>query len=264
MDLEDRPAGPAPQDRSGAAPQPQISVPHTGLFGRLRNYFVAGILVTAPFGITAWLAWNVVQAIDQQVKPLIPTVYNPETYLPFSLPGIGVLVTIVFLILVGALTAGFVGRMVVGLGERLLARMPVVRNVYGALKQIFQTVMSQKSTAFRQVVLFEYPRRGSWAIGFITGKTEGEVQNVTEDEVVNVFLPTTPNPTSGYLLFVPRRELVTLDMTVEEGIKMVVSGGIVTPPDRRPPEVQAIPKVAAADGETRTIPMEREKPKQVV
>ncbi len=250
-------------ENSTPGPESETAVRGVGLLGRLRNYFVAGMLVTAPAGITVWLAWNVVGAIDQQVVPLIPARYNPETYLPFSIPGIGVLITIVFLILVGMLTAGFVGRVLVGLGERLVHRMPVVRNVYGALKQIFETVMSQSSGAFRQVVLFEYPRRGSWAIGFITGRTEGEVQNVTEEEVVNVFLPTTPNPTSGYLLFIPRSELVLLDMTVEEGIKMVVSGGIVTPPDRRPPEIRNIKKIAAADGDKQTIPIEPSPPKRI-
>ncbi len=250
-----------PVVESEAAPQPTAR--GAGLPGRLRNSFVAGILVTAPAGITVWLAWNVVGVIDEQVVPLIPARYNPETYLPFSIPGIGVLITIVFLILVGMLTAGFVGRMLVSLGERLVHRMPVVRNVYGALKQIFETVMSQTSGAFRQVVLFEYPRRGSWAIGFITGRTEGEIQNITEEEVVNVFLPTTPNPTSGYLLFIPRSELVVLDMTVEEGIKMVVSGGIVTPPDRRPVEIRTITKVAVADGDKQTIPIDPNKPKRI-
>jgi len=250
-------------ENSTPGPDSETVVHGAGLLGRLRNYFVAGILVTAPAGITVWLAWNVVGVIDQQVVPLIPARYNPETYLPFSIPGIGVLITIVFLILVGMLTAGFVGRVLVSLGERLVRRMPVVRNVYGALKQIFETVMSQSSGAFRQVVLFEYPRRGSWAIGFITGRTEGEVQNVTEEEVVNVFLPTTPNPTSGYLLFIPRSELVLLDMTVEEGIKMVVSGGIVTPPDRRPPEIRKIKKIAAVDGDKQTIPIEPSPPKRI-
>jgi uncharacterized membrane protein len=123
--------------------------------------------------------------------------------------------------------------------------MPLVRSVYGAVKQILETVLAQTSTAFREVVLLEYPRRGIWAIGFITGYTEGEVQNLTEDECVNIFLPTTPNPTSGFLLFVPRKELIKLDMSIEEGIKMVVSGGIVTPPDRRPAQEQAIPQVSS-------------------
>ncbi len=235
----------------------------SGLIRRLRNYFVAGLLVTGPAGITVWLVWNLIEAIDQRVVPLIPAAYNPETYLPFSIPGIGVLVAVAFLILVGAIAAGVLGRVVVGFGESLLRRMPVVRSVYGALKQIFETVMRESSSAFREVVLFEYPRRGSWAIGFITGRTEGEIQNITEDDVLNVFLPTTPNPTSGYLLFIPRKELVMLEMTVEEGIKMVVSGGIVTPPDRRPPEIQKIRKVAAADGDDRTIPIDKKQPKRL-
>ena len=131
--------------------------------------------------------------------------------------------------------------------------MPIVRSIYGATKQIVETVLANQSDAFRQVVLFEYPRRGAWAMGFVTGKTTGEVQNITADEVVNVFLPTTPNPTSGYLLFLPRSELVELSMTVEEGIKMIISGGIVTPKDKRSPEEIARVKVYKAKGDKHTI-----------
>jgi uncharacterized membrane protein len=226
------------------------------MMARLRTYFLAGVLVTAPAAITAWLAWLVVNAVDARVVPLIPPKYNPDTYLPFSIPGLGLLTMVVVLTLVGWLTANFLGRQAISFSERLLTRMPVIRSVYGSIKQIFETVVSQQSGAFRQVVLFEYPRRGCWAMGFITGTTEGEVQNVTEDEVLNVFLPTTPNPTSGYLLFVPRREMVMLDMTIEEGIKMIVSGGIVTPPDRRPDDIQRIKKVGAADQDHPTLPHE--------
>ncbi|MEX0696155.1 MAG: DUF502 domain-containing protein [Dongiaceae bacterium] len=208
---------------------------HLGFTGRLRAYFFAGILITAPISITFYLAWLFISFVDDRVKPLVPAQYNPETYLPFSIPGIGLIVVLVGLTLIGAMTAGFVGRMWLRLSERILARMPVVRSVYSAVKQIFETVLAHKSTAFRQVVLVEFPRRGMWALGFHTGVTEGEVQELTEDEVINVFLPTTPNPTSGFLFFVPRRDVVILSMSVEEGIKMVVSGGIVTPPDRRPP-----------------------------
>ena len=225
-----------------------------GFTRRLRTNLLAGILITAPIGITFYLSWLVIGWIDSKVTPIIPEKYNPETYLPFSIPGLGLVVAIAFLIFIGAATKGVLGRWWLHTLERLLARMPVIRSVYGAVKQIFETIMQQQSNAFRQVVLFEYPRRGSWALGFITGQTQGEVQNLTSDEVVNVFLPTTPNPTSGYLLFIPKAELVILDMTVEEGIKMVVSGGIVTPPDRRPESDQAIPKVASADGDTKTIP----------
>ena len=224
----------------------------------IRAYFFAGVLVTAPIAITFYLAWLIIDWIDGKITPWIPAAYNPETYLPFGIPGLGLIVAFVLLTLIGAMAAGAIGRIWIRTSERMLARMPVIRSVYSATKQIFETVLRQQSNAFRQVVLFEYPRRGSWAIGFITGKTLGEVQNVTSDEVVNVFLPTTPNPTSGYLLFIPRKELVVLSMTVEEGIKMVVSGGIVTPEDHRGPEEKKIKKIAPAALDKRTIPYDRD------
>ena len=227
------------------------------LMARLRAYFFAGVLITAPLSITIYLAALFIGFVDRQVTPLIPVHYNPESYLPFSIPGLGLVLVIVTMILIGALTAGFLGRYFVQLSERLLARMPVVRNLYSTTKQILETVLAQKSTAFRQAVLVEYPRRGIWAIAFITGRTEGEVQNLTEETVINIFLPTTPNPTSGFLLFVPKKELVPLTMSVEEAIKMVISGGIVTPPDRRPVEEQKIPQVSAATYEELDIVREK-------
>jgi uncharacterized membrane protein len=230
-----------------------IKPPRMSLRRHLRGYFLAGILITAPIGITFYFAWLIIGWVDSKVTPLLPPLYNPENYLPFGVPGLGLLVIALVLTLIGWLTAGIMGRLWVRITENLLSRMPVIRSVYGAIKQIFETVLSNQSDAFREVVLFEYPRRGAWAMGFITGKTEGEIQDSTEDEVVNVFLPTTPNPTSGYLLFLPKRELVVLSMTVEEGIKMVVSGGIVTPPDRRPEDQKGIVKVAPADGDSETI-----------
>ncbi len=223
--------------------------PGMSLFARLRAYFFAGVLVTAPIGITLYLAWLIIDLIDSQITPLIPERYNPETYLPFSIPGLGLIVAMIVLTFIGAFAAGLIGRWMVSLSERMMARMPVVRNVHSALKQILETVLAKQSNAFRQVVLIEYPRRGIWAIGFITGDTIGEVQNMTEDETVNVFLPTTPNPTSGFLLFLPRHECHVLGMTVEEGIKMVVSGGIVTPPDRRSPEQRELPLIPAVQPE---------------
>jgi uncharacterized membrane protein len=199
------------------------------LIGRLRAYFLTGIIVTAPITITIFLVWQFLTFLDTHVAGLLPERYNPETYLPFSLPGLGLLLMLAFLTLVGMLTAGLAGRTLVRMGERLLSRMPIVRSVYGTLKQIFETVLAQKSRSFREVVLVEYPRRGLGAIGFVTGPTRGEIQARSQEEMVNVFLPTTPNPTSGFLLFVPKRELIHLDMTIEEGMKMVISGGIVGP-----------------------------------
>jgi uncharacterized membrane protein len=221
-----------------ARPQPERSDPaarvgepfeHPSLIGRLRAYFLTGVIVTAPITITIFLVWQFLTFLDTHVAGLLPQRYNPETYLPFSLPGLGLLLMLAFLTLVGMLTAGLAGRTLVRLGERLLSRMPIVRSVYGTLKQIFETVLAQKSRSFREVVLVEYPRRGVGAIGFVTGPTRGEIQARSQEEMVNVFLPTTPNPTSGFLLFVPRRDLIHLDMTIEEGMKMVISGGIVGP-----------------------------------
>ena len=232
----------------GSAPHLILPV-KVGMFVRLRTYFLTGIIITAPLGITIFIAWEFIGLIDGWVTPIIPAAYNPETYLPFELPGLGLLISFVALTLIGALTASFAGRILVRFGERLVARMPVIRAVYGALKQIFETVLAQSSKSFREVVLVEYPRRGIWAIAFVTGHTEGEVQHLVEDDLINVFLPTTPNPTSGFLLFVPRKNLTTLNMSVEEGIKLVISGGIVTPPDPRPQALQDIPQIASREDE---------------
>ncbi len=202
-----------------------------GLLARMRNYLLAGTLVTAPIAITIWLAWQLITFIDGQVQRLVPATWNPESYLPFGIPGLGVVLLIILLILVGMVTAGLVGRWVLRVTNWLMGKVPVARSIYGAVRQLLETVFSQKSNAFRECVLFQYPRKGSWAIGFITGRTEGQMQSLTEDEVVNVFLPTTPNPTSGFLLFVPIDETIPLHMSVEEGLKLVVSGGLVVPPD---------------------------------
>ncbi|HKP24031.1 MAG TPA: DUF502 domain-containing protein [Dongiaceae bacterium] len=211
------------------------------LGARLRTYFFAGILITAPVSLTIYLAWLFIRFVDEQVFSVIPQEYNPETYLPFSIPGIGLLLALVFLTLIGALTAGIIGRALNHLFEGILNRLPVIRSLYGAIKQIMETVLANKSAAFRECVLIEYPRKGVWTLGFITGTTKGEVQEKTAgktaEEVINVFVPTTPNPTSGFLLFVPEQDIVRLKMPIEDGLKLVVSGGIVTPPV----EVTALP-----------------------
>ena len=209
---------------------------HLGLLARLRAYFLAGVLVTAPVAVTFYIVWLIVSFVDNRVSQLIPARYNPENYLPFGIPGLGLVIAIIVLTLIGAVTAGYLGRVVVRLSDAILARMPVVRSIYGATKQIFETVLAHKSTAFRQVCLVEYPRRGIWSLGFVTGTAVGEIQERTSDQVVNVFLPTTPNPTSGFLLLVPTRDLILLKMSVEDGIKMVISGGIITPPESRAQE----------------------------
>lgn len=216
-----QPSGPSRPRREGI-----------GLMGRLRAYFLAGVLVTAPIAITIYIAWWFVSFIDGHIRPLIPAAYNPENYLPFSIPGIGVLTVLIVVTLIGTFTAGYVGRLVFRLGEGLVERMPVVRTVYGAVKQIFETVLAKKSNAFREVVMLQYPRDGVWSLGFITGNAHPEVQRVGGAEMVNVFIPCAP-PTAGYLVMVPRHEVTVLNITVEDGLKLVMSGGIVVPNDRR-------------------------------
>lgn len=200
-----------------------------GPLKRLRGYLLAGVIVTAPIAITFYVVLGIIEFFDATVTALIPARYNPNQYLPFEMPGIGLIIVLVGLTLVGMLTANVLGRAIMRLGEAIVDRMPVVRSLYGTLKQIFETVFAQTSSSFREVVLVEYPRRGMWAIGFVTGTTRGEVQERRPEELTNVFLPTTPNPTSGFLLFVPREDLIHLDMTIEQGIKMVISSGIVAP-----------------------------------
>jgi len=220
------------------------------MFGRLRAYFLAGILVTAPLVITFALARWVIEFVDERIVPLIPAKYNPDIYLrdvlgvEIGLPGFGLMVLVVGITLIGALTAGFVGRTLVRWGERILDQVPIVRSLYSGSKQILETVLQQQSKAFRQAVLVEYPRKGLWAIAFVTAPTTGEIKRQLEEkELVNVFLPTTPNPTSGFLLFVPAKDAILLNMTVEEAVKMVISAGIVTPPDRAAAERLAGAKV---------------------
>lgn len=222
---------------------PEIKKPHktvldeqfdgekVGIFSHIRAYFLAGVLVTAPIGITLFLTWSFLSFIDTRVRSVIPARYY-EQYSDLALPGVGVLAALLFFILMGWFAKNFLGRLTINMSEYVMHRMPIIRSVYSAVKQIFETVMTTQSQAFREVVMFEFPRKGIWAMGFVTGTTKGEVQRLTENEVVNVFFPTTPNPTSGFLLFIPRGDLVFMDMKVEEALKMIVSGGIVTPPDR--------------------------------
>lgn len=208
--------------------QPQEREPfHLSVFAKIRGYFLAGILVTAPISITLYLTWVFLKFIDSKVSAIIPAHYYPET----AVPGLGLIIAVAFFITIGWFARNFMGRVVINISEYIVDRMPVIRTLYGATKQVFETVMGAQSQAFREAVMFQYPRPGIWAMGFVTGSTKGEVQRLTDDEVVNVFLPTTPNPTSGFLLFIPRKDLIFLEMNVEDAIKMIVSGGIITPPD---------------------------------
>jgi uncharacterized membrane protein len=220
-----------------------------GLLLRLRGWFFTGLLVTAPVLLTVYITWAAIKLIDGQVNKLIPEF---ATWSLGDVPGAGLVVGVAMITLIGAIAAGFLGRWIIRLGEAILNRMPVVRSIYGATKQILETVISTQSDAFREVVLVEYPRRGLWVIGFVTGATKGEVARLLPGSNVNVFIPTTPNPTSGFLLFCPIKDIKYLEMSVEEAVKLVVSGGIVSPPDRAMNAGKAVKKPVAKKSTKKT------------
>ena len=200
-----------------------------GLFGFLRRNFIAGLFVIAPAVVTFVILKALVTTLDAAILGMLPPKLQPETYLTRTLPGFGLLGGFVILVLIGMMARNFIGRGFVAWMEHLLYTIPGVRTVYKIVKQIVETLQSSQQDAFRDVVLVEYPRKGIWCLAFVTGKTKGEVQKKTDKEMINIFLPTTPNPTSGFLLFVPKKDLTYMDMTVEEGMKMIISGGIVVP-----------------------------------
>ncbi|MCQ0986247.1 DUF502 domain-containing protein [Jiella marina] len=201
---------------------------------RLRNYFLTGFVLCAPLAITVWLTWSFMQWVDGWVKPYIPAQYLPDSYLPFAIPGFGLLVALFLITMVGFLAANIIGRTVVGWGEHALSRTPLVRTVYMALKQIFETVLADRSTSFKTAALMEYPRKGVWCVVLVATTARGEVATLLADqgeEMTAVFLPPTPNPTSGFLLYVPRKDLRILSMSIENALKLVVSSGLVSPDD---------------------------------
>lgn len=225
-------SAPASTEPEIGAPTDDVKREHR-MLGHLRRHFLTGMLVTAPIGITAYFAWHVTQWVDGVVWSLLPAQMNPEQYLKIAVPGFGLLVVLVGLTILGSLAAGLLGRAALGMTEHMFRRMPVICGLYTALKQIIGTVFGAQSEAFREVVLCVFPRPGAYALGFLTGSYLADKGAPDSKDLVNVFVPTTPNPTSGFTLIVPRSELTNLAMTVEEGIKMVISAGIVVPPDRR-------------------------------
>ena len=199
---------------------------------RLRNYFLTGLVVVGPVTITLYIAWYVINQFDRWVKPYIPSIYNPDSYLPFALPGAGLLFAIIGLTMIGALAANLLGRTLISAGELMLDRMPIVRNVYKALKQIFESVVSATGPEqpFQKVAVMEFPSPGIFAIVFITGAASKEIQNAVKgDDLVAVFMPTHLMPPSGFTVFVPRSRVTQIDMSVEDAAKIILSAGMVTP-----------------------------------
>lgn len=203
--------------------------PRRGLLGLLRSNFLAGLVVVAPIGITVWLIWTLTGWMDSWVLPMIPARWRPEQYIGINLRGIGAVFFLLFTVLIGWLAKGWLGRSLLRTGERLVARMPIVRSIYGALKQIAETILSQDEARFDRACLIEYPRKGLWGVGFVSGPAKGELVRHTSRDLIAVFVPTTPNPTSGFLIYAPASEVIFLDMSVEDAAKLVISAGLVYP-----------------------------------
>ena len=199
------------------------------LGAKIRAYFFTGILVTAPVAITLYMAYKFIIWIDRLVNQILPPQYKFDAILPFTIPGLGLVILVLALILVGMFAAGFLGKFFLRLGEWIVYKVPLISSIYSVLKQIFETFFSTKTQAFSKVVMLEYPRKGIWILGFVSSELKGEVKDKFDQEMLNIFIPTTPNPTSGFLIFVPKKDTIELDMKVEDGIKFVISGGLVEP-----------------------------------
>ncbi|MGH6865347.1 MAG: DUF502 domain-containing protein [Methyloceanibacter sp.] len=219
-----------PDDRLGLLGAEEPTSSHFG--ARLRGYFLTGLIVVGPVAITIYVVWWFINLVDGWVKPLIPAAYLPETYLSINVPGVGLIVGILALILIGAFTANLFGRTIVSYGEMMLDRMPVVRGVYRLLKQIFTTVFSKSGSSFKRVGLIEFPRRGLYAMVFVSGDPPAEVTEKigNGDKLMTVFMPNAPNPTTGFVVFMPAKDVTLLDMAIEDGAKLIVSAGLVGPP----------------------------------
>ena len=200
------------------------------LFQRLRSNFLTGLVLITPIILTIYLLWGVINFIDDKVVPWLPNKYNPSTYLGKDIPGLGVITFLIFTTIVGMVTKGFFGRQLIKYWQSLVDRTPVFRSIYNALKQIAETVFTKSDQTFKSACLVEYPRRGIWVVAFVSTITRGEIkEKINKDEILTVFVPTTPNPTSGFLLFIPKKDVIILKMSVENAAKLVISAGLVVP-----------------------------------
>ena len=218
---------------------PQQATPKRQMFSGLRNSFLTGIVVIAPVGLTVWLIWTVIGWVDGFVLPFVPSSYQPEYFIKqifgqesqINIRGLGVVFFLVFTTFIGWIAKGVIGRFFIRNAETLVNRMPVVRSIYSGVKQIAETVFAQSDRSFEKACLVQYPRKGIWAVGFISTVAKGEVKSKsnTDGELLSVFVPTTPNPTSGFLLFFPEEDVIKLDMSIEDAAKLVISAGLVYP-----------------------------------
>ena len=229
---------------------PDMGEPRSpGLFAWLRGRFFAGMVIAAPLAATFFILQFLITFIDNRVKPLLPPLLQPETYTNYAIPGFGVLVLVVALTVLGAVTANLVGRSLLSWTDRVLSRIPIVRNVYAAIKQLTEVLANNQQASFDRCVMVEYPKRGSWCVGFVSSNAQGEIGAKVGTEKIGVFVPTTPNPTSGFLIYVEESETIALEMSVEEGAKMILTAGLVVP-DYTPPTAEG--KDSVAEPEVRT------------
>jgi len=212
-------------------PEPVPEVVSHGIMARFRNYFLTGLIVTGPVAITLYLTWWFVTWVDGLVRPFVPVAYRPETYLPFGLPGSGLIVAVITLTLLGFLTANLIGRTLIDLGDRLLGRIPAVRAIYRGLKQVFETLFSGKGSSFRRVGLVEFPSPGMWSIVLISQEPSPDVARSLpgQEEHISVFLPCAPNPTTGFFFYVPKSKIIEVDMRTEDAATLIMSCGVVQP-----------------------------------
>jgi uncharacterized membrane protein len=206
-------------------------VHHASATYRLRNYFLTGLIVAGPLAITVYLTWSFITWVDNLVRPFIPVAYRPETYLPWSIPGTGLVIAFFAITMLGFLTANLVGRTLVEAGETLLDRMPLVRSIYKGLKQVFETLFSESGSSFRKVALVEFPAPGMWSLVFLSQPPSGEItaRLPLQDEYVSAFMPCTPNPTTGFFFYVPKRDVIELDIPVEAAAKLIMTAGLIQP-----------------------------------
>lgn len=212
----------------------------TSFFGRLRAYFFTGLVITAPIAITVWATYWFVTMFDAWVKPLLPAAYNPDNYLPVQVPGFGLIFALITITVIGFMAANLAGRTMIAIWDKTLYAMPVVRSIYKGSKQIFETLFSQKGASFRHVCLVEWPRRGTWSIAFISREIDGAQIGLEPGRMMYaVYISTTPNPTSGYVFFVDMADVKIIDLSVEDGLKLVISMGLVFPDRPLPPDAEA-------------------------
>src|SRR5262249_21700924 len=227
-------SGPNDQEQKAAPAAPAAERPlvyHHSIGYRIRNYFLTGLVVAGPLAITLWLTWSFITWVDGLVRPFMPVAYRPETYLPWRIPGTGLVIAFVALTLLGFLTANLVGRTLVEAGETILDRMPLIRSLYKGLKQVFETLFSESGSSFRRVGLVEFPSPGMWSLVFLSQSAGPEITGrlPRQEEHISVFMPCTPNPTTGFFFYVAKSDLIELDIPVEAAAKLIMTAGLIQP-----------------------------------